>query len=255
MADSPRTIVEADAASLAHASALRLVGTLAAALTEQAVAHLVLTGGSILEQLLRAVRDLPDRDSVDWRRVHVWWGDERYVAADSPERNDTAAFTALLDVLPYDPARIHRMPAADSEFADVDAAAHSYAQALAAAGHPCDVPRFDAVLLGVGPDGHCASLFPHHPGVYEDSLSVIGVRESPKPPPTRISLTFRALNAAAQIWFVAAGPGKADAVARAHASRDRTLVPAAGPRGQQQTLWLIDRDAAAQLPGDTDSEG
>ena len=107
-----------------------------------------------------------------------------------------------------------------------------------------DVPRFDVVLLGVGPDGHCASLFPGHPGVHERDAAVIAVRESPKPPPIRLSMTFPALDAANEVWFVASGDSKADAVAMAHSGADPTQVPAAGPRGRQRTLWLIDRAAA-----------
>jgi 6-phosphogluconolactonase len=111
------------------------------------------------------------------------------------------------------------------------------------------VPAFDAVLLGVGPDGHCASLFPGHPGTRVTDTSVIAVHDSPKPPPVRLSLTFPALDAAKEIWFVASGDGKADAVARALSGEfDRTEVPSSGPRGRNRTLWLLDRDAAAKLP-------
>jgi 6-phosphogluconolactonase len=110
------------------------------------------------------------------------------------------------------------------------------------------VPHFDALLLGIGPDGHCASLFPEHPGVYEEDASVIAVRNSPKPPPTRISLTFRALDAANEVWFIASGSSKARAVALALGGAGRVQVPAAGPHGRHRTLWLLDRDAAAQLP-------
>jgi 6-phosphogluconolactonase len=242
-------VIEKDADDLALATARRLVATLTDALAGTGPAHLAITGGGILEQTMRALRTLPERDGVDWRRVHVWWGDERYVPADSPERNDGAAFAALLDALPLDPVRVHRMPASDGEFGeDVDAAAGSYAAELAdAAAAGQDVPRFAAVLLGVGPDAHCASLFPGHPGTLETVRSVIAVRDAPKPPPTRISLTFRALDAAEQVWFVASGAGKADAVARAASSSDRTAVPACAPRGRQETVWLIDRDAAAKL--------
>jgi 6-phosphogluconolactonase len=104
------------------------------------------------------------------------------------------------------------------------------------------------VLLGVGPDGHCCSLFPEHPGVYEEEAAVIAVHNAPKPPPTRLSLTFRALAAAKEIWFVAAGSAKADAVAMALDGAGRVQVPASGPRGQHRTVWLVDRDAASKLP-------
>ncbi|MCU1658960.1 MAG: 6-phosphogluconolactonase, partial [Pseudonocardiales bacterium] len=99
-----------------------------------------------------------------------------------------------------------------------------------------------------GPDGHCASLFPEHPAVYEQEASVVAVRNAPKPPPTRLSLTFRALDAANEVWFIASGEGKATAVALALSGAGRVQVPAAGPRGRHRTLWLIDRPAAAELP-------
>jgi len=150
------------------------------------------------------------------------------------------------------------MPAADAGFGDdVEAAADSYAGELAAAVSPDqrqsssgadDVPHFDAVLLGIGPDGHCASLFPEHPGVYEHDASVIAVHNAPKPPSTRLSLTFRALDGANEVWFIASGDGKSRAVALALGGAGRVQVPAAGPRGRYRTLWLIDRAAAAKLP-------
>lgn len=253
MSAPPEIVVEPSADVLAGNTAGRLVANLVAAQSVRPVAHLVLTGGGILEQVMRAVRDLPGRDAVDWRRVHVWWGDERYVASGSADRNDRAAFEVLLDALPLDPALVHRMPASDSaDGEDVEAAAQTYARDLAAAvsvdqGDE-DVPHFDVALLGVGPDGHCASLFPEHPGVYEQDASVIAVRNAPKPPPTRLSLTFGALDAANEVWFVVSGEGKAQAVAMAFGGAGRVQVPAAGPRGRHRTLWLIDRAAAGKLP-------
>jgi 6-phosphogluconolactonase len=248
----PQISVTPDADQLATATAERVVGVLAAALSARPVAHLVVTGGGILEQTMRALRDLPERADVDWGRVHVWWGDERYVPAESDDRNDKAAFAALFDALPLDPALVHRMPAADSSFGpDVEAAARSYAAELAAVADAPgrDLPELDVVLLGVGPDGHCASLFPDYPGPRERDAAVIAVRDSPKPPPTRLSLTFRALDAAAEVWFIAAGDGKAHAVALALSGADPAHVPAAGPRGRLATRWLIDVAASAELPG------
>jgi 6-phosphogluconolactonase len=104
------------------------------------------------------------------------------------------------------------------------------------------------VLLGVGPDGHCCSLFPDHPSASDLSASVIPVRDSPKPPPRRLSLSFDGLNTAEEIWAVVSGSGKADAVAAALAPDvDRTHVPSGGARGRARTLWLLDQDAAARL--------
>lgn len=248
----PEVLVTDSADALAHTTADRVVATLAAALELRDVAHLAVTGGGILEQVLAALAEPTRRESVPWRRVHVWWGDERYVPADSPERNDVPAMAKLFDHVDVDPALLHHMPASDAGFdADVEAAAAAYAGELAtAAGADEQVPRFDAVLLGVGPDGHCASLFPDHPGTRELATSVIAVRDSPKPPPTRLSLTFPALDVADQVWFVVSGDGKADAVARALGGAAREQVPSAGPRGRVRTLWLVDEAAAVRLPAD-----
>jgi 6-phosphogluconolactonase len=202
---------------------------------------------------MAALRESPARDSVDWRRVSLWWGDERFVPAGSDDRNDKAAFATLFDALPLDPGNVHRMPPSDGDFGDnVEVAAEAYSRALADA-VPADqadgdVPHFDVVLLGIGPDGHCASLFPGHPGVYVEDASVIAVHDSPKPPPTRISLTFRTLDAANEVWFIAAGESKAHAVALAHGGAGRDQVPSAGPHGRHRTLWLLDQEAAAELP-------
>jgi 6-phosphogluconolactonase len=254
MANAPEIVVETSADLLAQNTAARLVANLVTALSARPVAHLALTGGGILEKSMQALRDLPARESVDWERVHIWWADERFVPADSDERNDKAARAALLDVLDLDLAKVHPMPPAEAGYPDVDSAAAAYADELAAAVAPEhsaageDVPHFDAILLGVGPDGHCASLFPEHPAVYEDAASVVGVHNSPKPPPLRTSFTFRTLDSAAEVWFIASGTEKAKAVAMAHSGAGRVQVPSAGPRGRHRTLWLIDRAAAAELP-------
>jgi 6-phosphogluconolactonase len=251
MSAEPEVVVEASPTELATNTAERTLSTLRAALAARPEAHLIVTGGGILEKVLGAIAAAPERDSVEWRRVHVWWGDERYVPTDSPDRNDKPAMNLLFDHVDVDPAKLHRMPASDSGFGDdAEAAADSYAAELAAAvpgDETADVPEFDVILLGIGPDGHCASLFPGHPGTRMLDRSVIAVHDSPKPPPTRISLTFPTLDAAAEVWFIASGEGKAEAVAKALSGAAREEVPSAGPRGRRRTLWLIDRDAASQL--------
>ncbi len=249
MTGEPEVLVAASAESLAEQTAERLVEQLGAVLRGGREGHLVVTGGGILEKVLAALATRAA--ALEWPRVHVWWGDERYVPADSPDRNDLPALSLLFDRVDLDPARLHRMPASDAGFGDdVDAAADSYAAELAHAvgGNDGAVPAFDVMLLGVGADGHCASLFPGHPGTRVVDTSVIAVRDSPKPPPTRISLTFPALDAANEIWFVASGSGKAEAVERALSGAPREDVPSAGPRGRKRTLWLIDQDAATKLP-------
>jgi 6-phosphogluconolactonase len=246
----PEVVVESSKQTLAENTAARALAKLATAIRDRGIAHLVVTGGGILEAVLAELAAPPERDAVDWYRVQVWWGDERWVAADSDDRNDKAAFATLFDHVDIPAGNVHRMPASDGAYADAESAAEAYAAELAgfAADPADDVPRFDVVLLGVGPDGHCASLFPEHPGTYVEDAAVIAVHNSPKPPPTRLSLTFPTLDAADEIWFVASGDGKAQAVAMALSGAGRVQVPSAGPRGRQRTLWLVDRDAAAKLP-------
>jgi 6-phosphogluconolactonase len=239
---------------VAEALAHRLIARLTELQRDFRTPQVCLTGGRIATRAYGHLAEEGVFAAVDWSRVELWWGDERFVPADSDDRNDKAAFAKLFAALPLDPGNVHRMPPSDGDFGDnVDAAAEAYARALAHA-VPADqadgdVPHFDIVLLGLGPDGHCASLFPDHPGVYEKDASVIAVRDSPKPPPTRISLTFRTLDAANEVWFIAAGSGKAHAVALAHSGAGREQVPSAGPHGRHRTLWLLDQEAAAELPG------
>jgi 6-phosphogluconolactonase len=248
VSSEPEVVVEPSPDALAEKTAERLVEELGAVLRSGRPAHLVVTGGGILERVLAAVAHRAA--AIEWPRMHVWWGDERYVPSSSDERNDRPAMSLLFDHVEIGPDNLHRMPASDSGFGDdVASAAGSYAAelAVAAGGSRGAVPSFDVVLLGVGPDGHCASLFPGHPGTRVVDTSVIAVHDSPKPPPTRLSLTFPALDAASQIWFVASGTGKAAAVARALGGAPREEVPSAGPRGRHRTLWLLDRDAAGRL--------
>jgi 6-phosphogluconolactonase len=223
---------------VARTVAEQLLVRLAAIQSEGRVPSVVLTGGTIANAIYREVAALQS-DVVNWMHVDFWWGDERYVPADSSDRNDRAAELDLLDVVGVDPARVHAMPAADEVHPDLAAAAAAYAEEVRA--H--DGPEFDLVLLGLGPDGHVASLFPGFPQLdVEDDLAV-AVTASPKPPPERISLTFPALNRAHELWFLVTGEGKADAVARALADEGSVHeTPARGITLENRTWWL---DAAA----------
>jgi 6-phosphogluconolactonase len=248
----PDVVVHRTPELLAAAAAARLIVRLVDAQAARGAASFVATGGGVGTATLAAVAASPARDAVDWRRVDVWWGDERFLPSGHPERNETQAREALLDELRLDPARVHPMAPSDGPFGDdVDAAARAYADELAAAATPTDhfpVPEFDVVLLGVGPDAHVASLFPSHPAAYEAERPVIGVRGSPKPPPVRVSLTFPSLCRGREVWLLAAGEGKAGAVALALSSAGQIAVPAAGVRGTSRTVWLLDKAAAAQAP-------
>jgi len=251
-APAPDVVVEPDAEHLARAAAEALVARLAAAQALHGSASVVLTGGgvgiAVLEQVA-ALAEEPVRETIDWERVDVWWGDERFVPADSDERNEKQARTALLGRVGVPEHRIHAMPASDGEFAEPEDAAAWYAGELAAAAPDgSDVPRLDLLLLGMGPEGHVASIFPDSPAV-EDERTVVAVRDCPKPPPTRVSLGFAAINAAEEVWLLIAGGGKAPAVASALAGADAVDLPAAGVHGARATRWLLDEAAAADLPG------
>lgn len=251
MGSPPEVVVHSSAELLAKAVAARLVTRMVDAQAARGVASIVLTGGRIGIQVLRELRDSPARDAVDWQHVDVWWGDERFVPADDPQRNELQARAALLDHVPVDPARVRPFAASDGRFGnDPEAAADAYVAELAGATWPedhGDVPRFDVLMLGVGEDGHTASIFPESPATYEER-PVVAVRGAPKPPPTRLTLTFPALDAATEVWMVVAGQDKARAVAMALGGAGRVQVPAAGPRGRARTLWLVDRTAASRLP-------
>jgi 6-phosphogluconolactonase len=247
----PELIVLPTAAAVAIEVATRAGATLADAQRTRGRAALALTAGSIMEQVWAELAQRPGE--VDWSAVDVFWGDERFVPHDSSDRNDGPAEKLLFGAAPFASARRFSMPAADGDYGDdLDAAAAGYARTLADARRPSDEgdgPNFDVVLLGIGPDGHCCSLFPEHPALFDQSATVIPVRDSPKPPPLRLSLSFDGLNAANEIWVVASGSGKADAAAKALGGADRVHVPSAGARGRQRTLWFLDQDAAAVLPG------
>lgn len=258
MSGSTQVVVHADATVLAAACAARLITRLADAQASRGTAAVVLTGGGVGIAALRAVRDSPARDAIDWQRLDVWWGDERFVAAGDPQRNDRQAHEALLDAVPLDPRRVHPMPARPSDTSTQsqkftpEAAAQRYASELAThsmqngdIGEP--LPRFDVLMLGMGPEGHVASIFPESPAARATG-SVTAVRNCPKPPPTRISLTFPAIQSADEVWLLAAGGTKARAIGLALAGANPTQLPAAGAHGASRTLWLLDQAAAADIP-------
>ena len=236
-----------DTTALVAAAGDRLVEAITAAVRARGKALIVLTGGGTGIGLLEHVRahDQP----IDWSKVHVFWGDERYVPESDDERNDKQAREALLDHIDIPARNVHPMPASDGEFgADLDAAALAYQSVLAANaefGEPA--PIFDVHLLGMGGEGHVNSLFPHSPAVLETKRLVVGVEDSPKPPPRRITLTLPAIQRSREVWLVVSGDAKADAVAAALAGATAADVPAAGAVGRDTTVWLLDAGAASKL--------
>jgi len=237
-----------DSQALVDAAATRLTDTIGNAVAARGRALVVLTGGGNGIGLLRSLVDRP----IEWSKVHLFWGDERYVPEDDDERNDKQARAALLDHVDIPSSQVHPMPASDGEFGgDLAAAALAYEQLLAANAAPGQpVPNFDVHLLGMGPEGHINSLFPDTPAVLETTRMVVSVEDSPKPPPQRITLTLPAIARSREVWLMVSGAGKADAAAAAIGGAAPVSVPAAGAIGQQTTLWLLDEDAASKLPSD-----
>ncbi len=247
----PDIEVHGDAARLATAVAGELLRRLADAQARGEVPQVGLTGGSIAQRIHGELGRRGAASDVDWSRVVFWWGDERYVAADSDDRNAHQARTAFLDAVGADPVNIHEAPATDSGRSLKEAAA-AYGQELRE--HGSD--SFEVLLLGIGPDGHVASLFPGHPALGVDDAVAVAVHDSPKPPPDRISLTFAALNRSRAIWFVATGDEKAEAVARALAAdgsveetpaRGITGLPASDDQPATTVTWFLDPPAASAL--------
>lgn len=238
---APLIEVHDDAEALATAVAGALLRLLADKQATGVVPQIALTGGTIAEAIHREVARLSPGSEVDWTRVDVFWGDERYVAPDSPDRNAGQAREAFLDIVGADPARVHQM----ASTADADTAEDG-AETYAALVREMGTGAFDLVMLGMGPDGHIASLFPGHPQLDAAGIAV-AVTDSPKPPPQRISLTFSALNRAERVWFLVSGVGKAEAVGKALASQppDVHELPAVGVHGITATTWFLDREAAS----------
>ncbi|MEV0096178.1 6-phosphogluconolactonase [Streptomyces sp. NPDC050738] len=249
---APQLVVHRDKELMAQATAARLITKILDAQASRGSASVVLTGGRNGNGLLAALAASPARDAIDWSRLDLWWGDERFLPEGDPERNVTQAREALLDSVPLDPKRVHAMAASDGAYGnDVESAAAAYAAELAAAAGPEDhgpVPTFDVLMLGVGPDTHVASLFPELPAVRETERTVVGVHGAPKPPPVRISLTLPAIRAAREVWLLAAGADKAGAAAVALSGAGEIQAPAAGAYGRSRTLWLMDSAAASELP-------
>ncbi|PUB25288.1 6-phosphogluconolactonase [Promicromonospora sp. AC04] len=263
-------VVHPDKEVLAQAAAARLLTRVLDVQSVRSPVHVVLTGGTVGIAALAAVAASPLVPAVDWSGVHLWWGDERFLPDGDPDRNETQARQALLDVLVAEhglpEANVHPMPGPTSVATPEEGAA-AYAALLRehageqggggrddAGGHDeqggrggqeeaAAVPAFDVLLLGMGPDGHVASLFPGHEGLAAQGTTT-GVHGSPKPPPERVSLTFDAIRSAREVWIVAAGAEKAERVAAALAGKPVAEVPAAGAVGQARTLWLLDAEAA-----------
>ena len=248
-----------DAPGMISAIDARFESVVAGLLSTQKNVHIVLTGGTVGIALLRPL-DIENR--LDWSRIHVWWGDERWVPAGDSARNEGQATEALLGRLPIPEDNVHRFAASDAGLT-LDQAARAYQSELESFAPPLkrvdflgagfnesDVfrtPVFDITFLGVGPDSHVASLFPGLTGVLAKNSAVIAVRDSPKPPAERLSLTLAVINASARVWVVAAGADKATAVHNAFNASDASTAPVSAVRGTLETVIFADTAAASSI--------
>lgn len=248
MTNERRVLVHPEKGALAASIAARFLTKVVDLLDELERVNVVLEGGRIATDVLSQINASPARDTVDWSRVHFWWGDERWVPTGDPERNDVKAAQALIDHISIPEENIHAMPANDGDLT-LDEAADVYAAELAEhADAEGRLPRFDITFLGVGPDGHTASLFPDRPEVLEKDALVVPVRQSPKPPAERITLTRPALNSSQRIWVELAGADKASSLGLALAGAAYSEVPIAGIKGRRRTVFFVDKEAAAEVP-------
>lgn len=243
-----RVVISPDPAALAESVAARFVNRIDKRVAEGKIAHVALTGGSMGGAVLAAASRDPRTARIDWSRVHFWWGDERFVPRGHVDRNDRQSHEAMLDALDIPAENIHSVAGSD-EGVDLDAAADAYAKDLARYGTAEQPwPSFDVCFLGVGPDGHIASLFPDRAEIQIVDRAAVAVRDSPKPPPERVSLTRPVINSSKRVWMVLAGSDKAAALGLALAGASYAGVPVAGAKGRKRTVFFVDHAAAAQVP-------
>lgn len=208
--------------------------------------NIALTGGRTGIGVLAALAKMSPNE-IDWSRVHVWWGDERWLPEGDSERNDGQAFAALLGHVQIPSENVHRVDHAAAGVSLEDAAQRYDEQLRSHRGGDLDAPLFALVMLGMGPDGHVASLFPHHPGLDVQDRYALAVRNSPKPPSERVSLSFEAINNAGAVWLMLSGDDKAAPLARALHGESRSEIPAGGVRGKFSTVFFADTSAASEL--------
>ena len=206
---------------------------------------IALSGGSTPKALYGLLATEPYRSQLDWPSIEIFWSDERCVPSDSADSNYAMAHEVLLSKIPIPANHIHRMPA---DKADRDAASQEYALEMQRVFGTNGIPSFDLIQLGMGPEGHTASLFPRQSSLHEQQRLAMPVTV-PKPPPPRLTFTPPILNAARHILFLVTGPEKADAV---HAVLEGDYQPEEYPAQlvrptNGETTWMLDTTAAAKL--------
>lgn len=210
-----------------------------------------LSGGSLINYLQKLLED-PYVDSIEWAKWHVFWVDERVVPKTHDDSNYKLAFDGFLSKVPIPPGNVYAINDALSAEGAADdyetCVKHLVNSNVIASSSASEFPKFDLMLLGMGPDGHVASLFPGHPLVHENKKWVTSINDSPKPPPERITFTFPVINSSAYIALVVTGTGKADAVHSAlRGSETSEKLPAALVSPEGELKWFLDKGAASKL--------
>ncbi|XP_028054995.1 probable 6-phosphogluconolactonase 4, chloroplastic [Camellia sinensis] len=219
---------------------------------ERGAFTVVLSGGSLINSLRKLV-EAPYIDSVDWSKWHIFWVDERVVSKDHEDSNYKLAYDGFLCKVPITTGNVYAI----NDALSAEAAADDYETCLkhlvkiktVDLSEASGFPKFDLMLLGMGPDGHVASLFPGHPLVHESKQWVTSIKDSPKPPPERITFTFPVINSSANIALVVAGAGKAHAVnvALGSGQNSDSLLPVQMVSPEGELTWFLDSGAASKL--------
>ena len=227
-----------DAQEVINKVASDLINYISTAIANSKEVHICLTGGRAGTQVAKMLFASP---AIDSRLVHIWWSDERYLESGNPERNDSVVPSDLITK-----AQIHRMPSTNTTTDLVEAVSKASSDLhLNTTTRFCDRNvMMDISLLSVGPDGHIASLFPGHSALTSQA-AIVGISDSPKPPPQRLTWTFPTLNASEQIWFIATGSEKADAVSKLIAGGNLSEIPACGVQGKLKTVLYAEKSALA----------
>ncbi|WP_269928118.1 6-phosphogluconolactonase [Kocuria massiliensis] len=236
---------------VAESAAARLLLLLADEAPGRNAVHVSITGGSLGTRIWSEVAASTLVNTVPWDKVHIWWSDERFLEAGDAERNAQQTFDAFFGAGPIPRGNIHVMGSA-TDYDHQDEAASAYADELRTFAQPGESsPRFMVSLLGMGPDGHLASLFPGREEILSSVDGVMGISDSPKPPPERVTMTLPMINRSERIWFLVSGSDKREAFRRLTSRLDGAMTPetlrdtpAVGARGEFETLYLVSRDAS-----------
>lgn len=245
MAEAPQpVIVVPGPEALAETAARWVADTIKTAVAARSRCYLALAGGETPRACYETLSRPPFREEVPWSAVHVYWSDERLVPLDDPASNYAMARAALLEYVSIPRAQIHPAPVAER---DGRAAAEAYARELMALlRDPAGRPRFDLILLGLGEDGHTASLFPGDAALNAEESWVLAVHVA-KPPPNRITLTLPVINAARAILFLVQGAAKRSAL-QAVRRRDPRLPASHVQPVDGELRFIVDREALVEDP-------